>query len=131
MLDRCSILIYIKKEVSHILRIKISLATATALIAAGPLYYFITLALYEPSEDLYHFPVPTHAKLVGENEPGHQYDWSRASEENGIFYGYEMVLKANGWEKGEREGASVYYTKGDHTIDLMSASKHLEILKVD
>ncbi|WP_323856356.1 hypothetical protein [Rossellomorea marisflavi] len=42
-----------------------------------------------------------------------------------------MVLKANGWEKGEREGASVYYTKGDHTIDLMSASKHLDILRVD
>jgi hypothetical protein len=107
------------------------LSTATVVIVPAPLYYFITLALYEPSEDLHHFPVPKHAKLVGENEHGHQYDWSRASEENGIPYGYEMVLKANGWEKGEREGASVYYTKGDHTIDLISTSKHLDILRVD
>ncbi|WP_053073054.1 hypothetical protein [Rossellomorea marisflavi] len=88
------------------------LATATALIAAAPLYYFITLSLYEPSEDLYHFPVPTHAKLVGDNEHGHQYDWSRASEENGIPYGYEMVLKANGWEKEKGKGLPFITQKG-------------------
>ncbi|WP_281251490.1 hypothetical protein [Paenisporosarcina indica] len=34
-----------------------------------------------------------------------------ASEENGIPLGYELALQANGWNKGEREGASVYYTK--------------------
>lgn len=32
------------------------------------------------------------------NEQGNRYEWSRASEEDGIPYGYAMALKANGWK---------------------------------
>ncbi|MBS2970810.1 hypothetical protein J9317_18885 [Metabacillus sp. KIGAM252] len=102
-----------------------------ALLVGGALYYFITLSLYEPSEDLYSFPVPKNAEVVQKNEHGNSYDWSKTSEENGIPFGYELVLKANGWKKGEREGASVYYTKGNHKIDLISTTKHLGIIRVN
>lgn len=100
-----------------------------ALLISGSAYYFITLSLYEPTEDLYGFPVPKNAELVEESSAGKNYEWSRASEENGIPYEYEFALKKNGWEKGEREGASVYYTKGDHKINLISTTKQLDILR--
>lgn len=101
-----------------------------ALLISGVSYFFITLSLYEPSEDLYNFPIPKNAVLVEENVKGKSYDWSPTSEENGIPFGYEIALKTNGWKKGERDGASVYYTKGNKKIDLISSTKHLNILKV-
>ncbi|PJN91696.1 hypothetical protein [Bacillus sp. mrc49] len=107
-----------------------TLAMIALLIGGSVLYYFGTLALYETNEDLYEFPVPKNAELTKESEYGKNYDWSRASEENGIPSSYEWVIKANGWKKGEREGASVLYTKGDHTIDVISTNKKLDILRV-
>ncbi|AMM93140.1 hypothetical protein UP17_11955 [Peribacillus simplex] len=108
-----------------------TLAIAALLIGGGIIYYFINLSLYETTEGLYEVPVPKNAKLVMENEHGKNYEWSRASEENGIPYGYELALKANGWKKGEREGASVFYTKGQQKIDVISTTKHLDILRVN
>ena len=102
----------------------------TTLLMGGAIYYFITVSLYEPSEDLFDFPVPKNAELVQENIYGKSYDWSPTSEENGIPFGYELAIKANGWKKGERDGASIYYTKGTNKIDLISSTKHLNILKV-
>ncbi|MCM3440210.1 hypothetical protein ACUIJN_23340 [Metabacillus halosaccharovorans] len=105
-----------------------TIALATPLFG-GVIYYFILQSLYLPSEDLFNFPVPRNAEVIQENEIGKSYDWSPASEENGIPFGYELVLKFNGWKKGEREGASVVYTKGNKKIDLISTTKHLNILK--
>ncbi|MGN1400995.1 MAG: hypothetical protein ACI4XL_05780 [Bacillus sp. (in: firmicutes)] len=105
--------------------------TLATLLICGVIYYFITYFLYEPSKDLFGFPVPRNAELIEESELGKSYEWSKASEENGIPFGYELVLKANGWKKGEREGASVIYTKGKHRIDLISSTKQLYILKVN
>lgn len=102
-----------------------------ALLMSGAAYYFITLSLYEPTEDLYGFPVPKNAELVEESGHGHNYEWSRASEEKGIPYEYELALKKHGWKKGEREGASVYYTRGNDKINLISTTKQLDILKVN
>ncbi|GIO26377.1 hypothetical protein [Ornithinibacillus bavariensis] len=101
-----------------------------ALIGLGILYYLISLFYYEQAEDLYDFPVPFTAKLIKEDEHGISYYWSRASEENGIPFSYEMVLKSNGWEKVKREGASVLYRKGSHEIDLTSTTNHLYIIKI-
>jgi hypothetical protein len=105
-----------------------TLALATILFG-GIIYYFITLSHYIPSEDLYNFPVPKNAKLLKEGELGKSYYWSAASEVNGIPFGYELALKANGWKKGERDGTSVLYTKGNQKIDLSSSTKYLDILK--
>lgn len=112
-----------KKKVGWLLAIAV-------LLLSGVAYYFVTLSLYEPNEELYGFPVPTHAEQVGESSVGKNYEWSKATDEYGIPYGYELALKKNGWKKGEREGASVYYTKGNHKIDLISMTGTLDILRV-
>ncbi|MDM5358906.1 hypothetical protein [Peribacillus sp. ACCC06369] len=96
----------------------------------GIIYYFITMSQYNTTEDLYGFPVPRNAELVHINEQGKRYNWSRATEENGIPYRYELALKADGWKKGESEGASVFYKKGNNTIDLITTTSQLEILRV-
>ena len=107
-----------------------TIALATTLFG-GVIYYFILQSLYLPSEDLFNFPVPRNAELIQENELGKSYDWSAASEENGIKFGYELALKTNGWKKGEREGASVLYTKGNKKIEIISTTKYLNILKAN
>lgn len=101
------------------------------LLLSGAAYYFITLSLYEPTEDLLGFPVPKRAELVGQSTVGKNYEWPRASETDGIPYGYELAIKKNGWKKGEREGASVYYTKGNYKIDLICTQGYLDILRVN
>ncbi|WP_042142123.1 hypothetical protein [Paucisalibacillus sp. EB02] len=91
----------------------------------------INFLLYEKDAELDNFPIPNNAELMNQNEFGNNYSWSKASEENGIPFGYEIVLWVSGWKKGEREGASVYYSKGNHTIDLISTREHLTILRVN
>ncbi|MES1040192.1 hypothetical protein FOA20_12010 [Peribacillus simplex] len=97
---------------------------AALLIIGGAFIYYFISSSYTTSEDLFEFPVPRNA------EQGNRYEWSRASEENGIPNGYDLVLKANGWKKGEGEGAYVFYTKENNTIDLLTTTKQLEILRV-
>lgn len=97
------------------------------LLVMGGIFYFTTFFAYQPSEDLFNFPIPKNAELVHESKNGKTYTWSKASEEKGIPLGYEIVLKANEWEKEEREGASVYYTKGNHQIDVISQTKQLTL----
>ncbi|WP_096271412.1 hypothetical protein [Paucisalibacillus globulus] len=91
----------------------------------------INFSLYEQDEDLFDFPIPKHAEIFNQGEFGHSYTWPKASEENGIPFGYEVVLWGNGWKKGERLGASVMYTKGSDTIQLISTHEQLDILRVD
>ncbi|MCK1983104.1 MULTISPECIES: hypothetical protein [Peribacillus] len=103
---------------------------ALLIIGGGAIIYYFISSSYTTPQGLYEFPVPRNAELVQINEQGNRYEWSRASEENGIPNGYDLVLKASGWKKGEREGASVFYTKGNNTIDLLTTTKQLEILRV-
>lgn len=105
-----------------------SIALVSLLVGVGVATYFITF--YESSENLYGFPVPKNAKLIQKSEQAESYDWSKASEEDGVPFGYEIALKANGWTKGEREGASVLYIKGNDKIDLVSTTKRLDVIKV-
>ncbi len=82
---------------------------------------------YESSKELNGFPVPTKAKLIDQGDGVNTYTWSRASGENGIPSDYEKAIKSEGWKKGEREGASVVYTKGKHLIDLTTSTEELDI----
>ncbi|WP_188206658.1 hypothetical protein [Alkalibacillus aidingensis] len=97
----------------------------TFLLIIGPVYY---LSLYESSVELNGFPVPKSAEMIEELESGHSYHWSKASEENGIPLGYELVIKANGWTKGKREGSYVTYTKGNQEINLFTQTEHLKVI---
>ena len=106
----------------------------TIIIILIGIIFISSTFIYEKSEALYGFPIPIKAELLQENEPMNgnklkSYHWSRASEENGIPFDYEIILKINGWEKGERLGACVMYTKGNHTIDLCSYHKALDVIK--
>lgn len=107
---------------------KIRWAIAIIVVLVG-IIFISSNFIYESSEDLYGFPIPKKAELVQENEVMKNYNWSRASEENGIPFDYEIILKIKGWKKGEREGASVLYTKENHNIDLSSYNKTLEVIK--
>lgn len=84
---------------------------------------------YKPDSSLYGFPIPNQAVLVKEHDTGKNFEWSRASEENGIPFDYEMTLKLRGWKKGNREGAAVVYTKDQQVITLISQTDILDVLK--
>lgn len=84
---------------------------------------------YGQDASLYHFPVSNQVILLKEHESGKSFQWLRATEEHGIPFDYEMAIKLRGWDKGEREGAAVEYTKGEHVITLISTTNHLTILK--
>lgn len=101
------------------------------LLGAGLVFYLLTFLLYEPSEDFYEFPVPKNAGLLHKDEITERYEWVFASEENGIPFIYEWVLSINGWKEKMSEGASTLYTNGSHTIDLISTTRMLEIIKVE
>lgn len=98
------------------------------LVVGGSLY-LSTFFSYRTS-DFYNFPIPKSAELLQESEDAKIYDWSRATEEKGIPFGYEVVLKVNGWEKREIEGASVFYTKRNHQINVIPQTKQLTIRKM-
>ncbi|MGG4154464.1 hypothetical protein [Peribacillus muralis] len=88
------------------------------------------LYLFTKQTKIYTNSLSKNAELTNESEYGKNYDWPSASEDSGIPASYEWAIKANGWNKGEREGASIFYTKGDHKIDVISATKKLDIIRV-
>ncbi len=102
--------------------------SAILLIGAG-IFYFVTFFAYIPSDKFFGFPVPKNAKLVKGKERTAIYDWSKASEENGIPSGYKLVIKSKGWKERDREGASTYYEKGNKIIDLIVQTDELTLIK--
>ncbi|WKA53227.1 hypothetical protein [Planococcus shixiaomingii] len=104
---------------------KMFLLFAAFLLLTSGIFYYATFFSYHPSKELSNFPIPKKAELVAENYFVRIYSWTPASEEYGIPFGYELVLKFNGWEEQEREGASVIYTKGDKEIDVICQTQLL------
>ncbi|WP_017379674.1 hypothetical protein [Paenisporosarcina sp. TG-14] len=104
--------------------------TLALLLVVGGFFYYTTFFAYQPLEELSNFPIPKTAVLLIEMEDVKFYDWSRATAGSGIPFGYEIVLKANGWKQGEVEGASVSFTKGDHQIRLISQTGLFTLIKI-
>lgn len=100
------------------------------IVLIGSIYYFINLSLYEPAKTFFNFPVPKSAKMIKETKHSRIYKWSKASEENGIPFGYKLVLQKNGWESGEKEGALTHYQKDNLRIDLISTTNQISITRV-
>jgi len=98
-------------------------------LVVGGFLYLSTIFSYD-SSDFYNFPIPKSAELLQESEDAKIYDWPRTTEKKGIPFGYEVVLKVNGWEKREIEGASVYYTKRNHQINVIPQTKQLIIRRM-
>lgn len=106
------------------------MTTVLAILLIGAaIFYFVTFFAYIPSNKFFSFPVPKNAKLVKGKERVNIYDWSKASEENGIPPGYKLVIKSKGWKERNREGASTYYEKGNKIIDLISQTDKLTLIK--
>lgn len=106
------------------------MTTVLAILLIGStIFYFVTFFAYIPSNKFFSFPVPKNAKLVKGKERVNIYDWSKASEENGIPSGYKLVIKSKGWKERNREGASTYYEKGNKIIDLISQTDKLTLIK--
>lgn len=91
--------------------------------------YVATFYAYEPAETLGGFPEPVFAEITEDKETAKLYYWNGASEEDGIPFGYEVVIRASGWKKGAREGASVMYHKGDEQVDVISSTNRLILMK--
>jgi hypothetical protein len=110
--------------------LKKAVTTVLAILLMGAaIFYFVTFFAYIPSNKFFSFPVPKNAKLVKGKERVNIYDWSKASEENGIPSGYKLVIKSKGWKERNREGASTYYEKGNKIIDLISQTDKLTLIK--
>ena len=106
------------------------MTTVLAILLMGAaIFYFVAFFAYIPSNKFFSFPVPKNAKLVKGKERVNIYDWSKASEENGIPSGYKLVIKSKGWKERNREGASTYYEKGNKIIDLISQTDKLTLIK--
>ncbi|WP_261384240.1 hypothetical protein [Planococcus sp. CPCC 101016] len=110
---------------------KAGLAILALILMASGIFYYTTFFSYQASEAFSGFPIPKKAELLEENQDARIYNWKKASEENGIPLGYELVLKLNGWDKQEREGASVSYTKGEKHIDVISQVQLLTLRKME
>ena len=104
----------------------IGVLLATLLVVGG-IFYSTTIFAYQPSEELFNFPIPKNAVLIKESEDVKIYNWSNTAKKDDLPFGYEIVLKTNGWQKGDREDDSVYYTKRNHQIDVISQSKQLTL----
>lgn len=104
----------------------ISRVIITIILLGGILLLAIFFS-YEESDKFFDFPIPKDAELVSDKEGVTVYNWSKASEENGIPYIYKQIIKSKGWSKVDREGASTYYKKDEHRIDLISQTKRLTL----
>lgn len=107
----------------------VTVTIAGILLIGAVIFYFVTFFAYIPFAKFSGFPVPKNAKLVKEKERVDIYDWSKASEENGIPSGYKLVIKSKGWKERSQEGASTYYEKGNKIIDLISQTNELTLIK--
>ncbi|WP_270181059.1 hypothetical protein [Alkalihalobacillus sp. CinArs1] len=108
---------------------KIAIATLVlSIFLIGPTIVFSS---FTPSDELSDFPVPKRAVLIEEGEDRERYEWSKASEENGIPLGYKFVLKAKGWKEEERLGASVIYRKDRNKINMISTSGYVDLIKLN
>lgn len=106
---------------------KISIAIISTLLIGGILI-FATYFSYEESNKFFNFPIPKNAELLNDKDDVAIYNWSKASEENGIPFIYEIIIKSKGWSKAGREGALTFYEKEGHRIELISQTDQLTLI---
>ena len=109
------------------MKTKMTLAIISIVVIAG-LLFLTTYFAYEENLKFFGFPTPKGAELVSDKEGVTIYKWSKASEEHGISFIYEQMIKTKGWSKVEREGASTYYEKDAYQIDLISQTYLLKLI---
>lgn len=106
---------------------KFNLAIIFILLIGGILV-FTTYFSYEENSKFFNFPIPKNVELLSDREDVAIYNWSRATEENGVPFVYEIIIKLKGWSNVGREGASTSYEKDGHRIDLISQTDQLTLI---
>ncbi|MGE6260680.1 hypothetical protein ACQKCU_22835 [Heyndrickxia sporothermodurans] len=87
----------------------------------------ITFFSYEESQKFKGFPVPKHAKITKNKSNFEAFDWSPASEEEGLPLRYRLIIKLKGWKKTFKEGSLTIYEKDNYKIDVISQTDYLSI----
>jgi hypothetical protein len=106
-------------------RALITLLGIIIVIIAG--YFVVTNISFVQIQEFDGFPIPKDAEVIKEEESFIEYNWSKASEENGIPKRYQKELKKEGWEIVWREGSATIYRKGDIRVVLISSTDYLSI----
>ena len=98
------------------------------IILIGGILFFTTYFAYEENDKFFNFPIPQNAELLSDKEDVAIYNWSKATEENGIPFVYEIIIKSKGWSNVGREGAATNYEKDGHRIVLISQTDQLTLI---
>lgn len=106
---------------------KISKTIIFTILIGGILFFTIYFA-YGENDKLFNFPIPQNAELLSDKEGVAIYNWSKVTEENGIPFIYELIIKSKGWSNVGREGAATYYEKDGHRIVLISQTDQLTLI---
>lgn len=99
-------------------------------VATVLLYSFLFLP-YKKPDKFEGFPVPRFAKVANEKSMVTTYDWSHASEENGLPFTYLLRIKLAGWKQVNREGAMTVYSKNGCEIEVTSLTDYLGVAERD
>jgi hypothetical protein len=114
------------------MKFKKTLISFIVFILLGSTYYFIAKSKYELSDEYEQFPIPKNAKLIKEeNDYSSEYEWSKASDVNGIPLSYRIIITTNGWEGVLREGSLTTYEKEGIQINLSIYRDAIVIDKVN
>lgn len=103
----------------------ITLFGITIVIIAG--YFTITYISFDQVQEFGGFPIPKDAELTKEEENFIEYNWSKASEENGIPKRYQKELEKEGWDIDWREGSATVYKKDAIKVLLICSTDYLSI----
>lgn len=97
------------------------------IIVIIAVYFVLTYISFEQVQKFGGFPLPKDAEVIKEEENFIEYNWSKASEEDGIPKRYQKELEKEGWEIDWLEGAGTIYTKNDIKVLLICSEKYLSI----
>ncbi len=73
------------------------------------------------------FPIPKDAEVIKEEDNVIEYNWSKASEEQGLPKRYQKELNKEGWEVEWREGSATMYEKNGKKVVLICSTDYLSI----
>ena len=75
------------------------------------------------------FPVPGKAKVhkISDEHKLESYNWSGASEEDGLPLRYRVVIRLAGWKKVDTFGAMTTFEKDGVIIEVVSATKMIDL----
>ncbi|MRH43552.1 hypothetical protein GH741_12765 [Aquibacillus halophilus] len=103
----------------------IALLGIIIVIIAG--YFIVTYISFVQVQKFGGFPIPKDAEVTKEEENIIVYNWSKASEENGIPKRYQIELEKEGWDIEWREGAATVYKKDGIKVLLICSTNYLSI----